>query len=62
MTPSPSIVSTGFEVFGKVQGVWFRKYCVENGNKLRVVGWVRNTDRGTVEGIVQGEADAVEVL
>jgi acylphosphatase len=55
-----------FEVHGKVQGVSFRKYAqrkareiVQTANKngggqqaFQLVGWIRNTGRGTVEGEV----------
>jgi acylphosphatase len=39
-----------FEVFGKVQGVFFRKHTQRHADTLGVLGWVRNTRRGTVEG------------
>ncbi|XP_066575024.1 acylphosphatase-2 [Amia ocellicauda] len=57
-SPAP-LVSVDFEVFGEVQGVFFRKYTEEQGRKLKLVGWVRNTNRDTVEGQVQGPPDAV---
>jgi acylphosphatase len=45
-----------FEVWGKVQGVFFRKYTQRQATTLGggdgVVGWIRNTSRGTVEGEV----------
>ncbi|KAK9843702.1 hypothetical protein WJX81_003015 [Elliptochloris bilobata] len=46
-----------FEVFGKVQGVFFRKYTVKEAQSLDLVGWVRNTDAGTVEGDAQGRPE-----
>ncbi|XP_003746115.1 acylphosphatase-2 [Galendromus occidentalis] len=46
-----------FEVFGLVQGVFFRKYTQQEAVKLGVVGWIRNTARGTVEGEIQGPED-----
>lgn len=39
-----------FEVFGRVQGVFFRKYTERKANELGLAGWVRNTSRGSVEG------------
>ena len=39
-----------YEVFGKVQGVWFRKTTQEMADKLACFGWVQNTIRGTVVG------------
>ncbi|QSL66531.1 hypothetical protein MERGE_000911 [Pneumocystis wakefieldiae] len=38
-----------FEVFGKVQGVYFRNYIVEKAKSLSIVGWCRNTANGSVE-------------
>ncbi|XP_051528503.1 acylphosphatase-2-like [Myxocyprinus asiaticus] len=52
-------VSVDFEVFGNVQGVCFRMYTEEEGKKLGVTGWVKNTRQGTVIGQVQGPPDKV---
>ena len=41
-----------YEIFGKVQGVFFRKYTEKKANELNVLGWIRNTYRGTVEGVI----------
>lgn len=61
---SNSDVSGGFqyEVFGKVQGVFFRKYTQREATRLGLVGWVRNNDRSSVEGEVAGTADQSEEL
>lgn len=55
-----ALASVRFEVFGKVQGVFFRACTKERAEALRLVGTVENTPRGTVLGVVQGERDAVE--
>jgi len=39
-----------FEVFGKVQGVFFRKYTKEKADSLGIRGYVFNHDSGTVQG------------
>jgi acylphosphatase len=49
----------GFEVFGKVQGVFFRKHTKKCADALGLAGWVRNTDRGTVVGEAEGPAAAM---
>lgn len=49
-----SSLGFAFEVWGKVRGVWFRKYTQKRANELGLMGWVRNTSRGTVEGEVAG--------
>jgi acylphosphatase len=42
-----------FEVKGKVQNVSFRKYTQRQAREIGgIVGWIRNTDRETVEGEV----------
>lgn len=47
-----NVTGFSFEVFGKVQGVSFRKYTQQQALALDEVkaGWIRNTHRGTVEG------------
>mmetsp|Transcript_34390 Transcript_34390/g.63219 ORF Transcript_34390/g.63219 Transcript_34390/m.63219 type:complete len:110 (-) Transcript_34390:323-652(-) len=47
---STKYISTKFEVTGRVQGVFFRKYTKAKANELELTGWCRNTPRGTVEG------------
>ena len=44
-----------YEVFGKVQGVFFRKYTHKEAQRLHLVGWVKNTSTGTVTGVAEGE-------
>ena len=46
--------SVDFEVFGKVQKVFFRKFTTQYAVKIGVVGWVMNTSKGTVVGVAQG--------
>ncbi|CAK72270.1 unnamed protein product (macronuclear) [Paramecium tetraurelia] len=41
-------------LFGKVQGVYFRKYTQLKAQELDLVGWVQNTKKGTVIGVAQG--------
>ena len=36
------------KVYGKVQGVWFRKYTLDCANRFGLVGMVKNLDDGTV--------------
>ncbi|XP_051769373.1 acylphosphatase-2 isoform X1 [Ctenopharyngodon idella] len=55
-------VSVDFEVFGNVQGVCFRMYTEEEGKKLGVTGWVKNTRQGTVIGQVQGPPEKVKEM
>lgn len=61
MTES-ELVSFDFEIFGIVQDVFFRKFTKKNAKSLGLVGWVRNTEQGTVTGIAQGPQDKVKVM
>jgi acylphosphatase len=56
------LLSCDYEIFGKVQGVFFRKFTNLEATKLKLVGWVMNTQRGTVEGTIQGKEDAVKKM
>ncbi|KAL1427775.1 hypothetical protein MTO96_003119 [Rhipicephalus appendiculatus] len=51
-----------FEVSGKVQGVFFRKCTKDEADSLGVCGWVRNTRKGTVEGVIQGTTDKINSM
>ncbi len=47
-------------VHGRVQGVFFRDSVRRLAEQHGVHGFVRNTHDGTVEAVVEGDADAVE--
>lgn len=49
-------------VRGHVQGVFFRDGCRQQATRHGVVGWVRNTDDGSVEALFEGKPDVVEAL
>ncbi|CAL8071899.1 unnamed protein product [Calicophoron daubneyi] len=57
---SPGLRRCEFEVFGKVQGVFFRKYARQFAKDVGLVGWVQNTESGTVRGTCEGNADSVD--
>ena len=59
---SGTLASCDFEIFGKVQGVFFRKYTQQEATKLKLVGWVKNTESGTVQGHMEGSKDNVTAM
>ena len=46
-------------VFGRVQGVFFRQWTVNQARAAGVTGWVRNCPDGTVQAHVAGDEEAV---
>ena len=49
-------------VSGRVQGVGFRYATQREATRFGLRGWVRNTDDGKVEIVVEGEVSTVDSL
>ena len=49
-------------IHGDVQGVGFRYFLLRKGQELRLLGWVRNNDDGTVELVAEGSRPELEQL
>lgn len=49
-------------VRGKVQGVWFRAWTIEQATEIGVDGWVRNRMDGSVEWVAVGTAEQIDEL
>ncbi len=47
-------------IHGRVQGVGFRAFVIENGLTLGVKGWARNKWDGTVEVVAEGDRQLLE--
>jgi acylphosphatase len=49
-------------ISGRVQGVGFRAWTVEEASFRSLRGWVRNLRKGAVEAVFAGDADRVEEM
>ncbi|CAL5419881.1 unnamed protein product [Camellia sinensis] len=49
-------------VKGRVQGVFYRNWTVENATELGLKGWVRNRRDGSVEALFSGSPDKVQEM
>jgi acylphosphatase len=58
---SPEVIRH-LRVHGRVQGVWYRGWTVDQAEALGLDGWVRNRRDGTVEILASGPDDAVAAL
>ena len=49
-------------IIGRVQGVWYRGWTVDQAVRLGLAGWVRNRRDGSVEALFSGPADVVDAM
>lgn len=49
-------------VSGRVQGVWYRGWTMDEAAARGLDGWVRNRRDGTVEAVFSGPADMVNAM
>lgn len=47
-------------ITGRVQGVWYRAWTIEQATTRALRGWVKNRRDGAVEALFAGPADRVE--
>ncbi|KAJ3354942.1 Arginase, catabolizes arginine to ornithine and urea [Entophlyctis luteolus] len=61
---SKQVMVISFKVYGKVQGVFFRKHTARKASELGLVGQVRNNSdaQRTVQGVAAGPAAQVEAF
>jgi len=50
------------KIYGRVQGVFFRANTQKEATRLRLKGWVRNTEDGAVETEAEGEKKSLETF
>lgn len=48
--------------FGQVQGVGFRYFSKKFAQKLKLTGWVKNNEDGTVTLVAQGDEKNIQAL
>jgi acylphosphatase len=56
------IASVRVHIEGRVQGVWFRGWAVQQARLRQLAGWVRNLPDGSVEALFSGPADDVNEM
>lgn len=52
-------ITVQVRIRGRVQGVWYRGWTVDQATTLGLSGWVRNRQDGSVEAIFRGPEHAV---
>ena len=62
MITEPKHIRAHVVISGRVQGVCFRAYTVDEAAAASLAGWVRNTPDGRVEAVFEGEQSAVEAM
>ncbi|XP_030924326.1 uncharacterized protein LOC115951282 isoform X1 [Quercus lobata] len=58
----PSNKTVRVVIKGRVQGVFYRNWTVENATQLGLKGWVRNRRDGSVEALFSGNPDVVQEM
>ncbi|MQM15137.1 hypothetical protein Taro_048074 [Colocasia esculenta] len=60
--PMPPSQTVKVVIKGRVQGVFFRDWTVQNARELGLKGWVRNRRDGSVEALFSGEPAKVQEM
>ncbi|HYL33694.1 MAG TPA: acylphosphatase [Stellaceae bacterium] len=57
-----AVTALRLSIVGRVQGVGFRAWAVQEAMQRNLRGWVRNRRDGSVEALIIGEAEAVAAM
>ncbi len=60
--PDILTASVRIQIYGKVQGVWYRAWTEREAGARGLQGWVRNRTDGSVEAVFAGPAAAVRAM
>jgi acylphosphatase len=55
-------ITIKIRITGRVQGVWYRGWTVDQARRLGLAGWVRNRRDGSVEAVFSGPQHAVRTM
>ena len=56
------IITVRVRISGRVQGVWYRGWTVDEARRLGLSGWVRNRRDGSVEAVFSGPEHVVRAM
>ncbi|KAK6779528.1 hypothetical protein RDI58_021712 [Solanum bulbocastanum] len=59
---NPDVKTVRVVIKGRVQGVFYRDWTVENAKELGLKGWVRNRRDGSVEALFSGSPEKVQEM
>ncbi|XP_057535165.1 uncharacterized protein LOC130813355 isoform X2 [Amaranthus tricolor] len=62
ISPQDSAKTIRCVIKGRVQGVFYRNWTIENASQLGLKGWVRNRRDGSVEALFSGKAETVDEM
>ena len=62
MSDEPEQMALHVRIRGTVQGVFFRRWVVDETTRRDLRGWVRNRADGSVEAVFFGELNAVRAM
>lgn len=54
-----SLVSVEYQVLGRVQGVFFRKFTKKKADELKLRGFVKNSIDTSVIGVIEGPQEPI---